>query len=148
MKEEKTELKKQVVGPGKVVVSEKIYVRQQAELASYRKSGKRNTVKEQNAEALAPFKSDLEKIKGMIQRPSLPQAAQEVNETEAENRSEAGLPSLEDFKEYLEACCESSDESDATGECWQQRNDKVRRNWLKRNEELKEELRQKVGVWN
>ena len=46
LKEEKTKLKQQVVGPGKVVVSEKIYVRQQAELASYRKSKERNTVKE------------------------------------------------------------------------------------------------------
>ena len=88
MKEEKTELKKQVVGPGKVVVNEKIYTRQQAELASYRKKNKISTVREQNAEAMVPYRDDLEKIKGMIQRPSLPQAAPEVKETEAENRSE------------------------------------------------------------
>ena len=34
LKEEKKELKKQVVGPGKVVVSEKIYTRQKAQLAA------------------------------------------------------------------------------------------------------------------
>ena len=94
LKEEKTELKKQVVGDGKVVVSEKIYTRQQAELASYRKKNKISTVKEQNAEAMVPYRDDLEKIKEMIHdveetgvaRPSLPQfcvAAPEVNEMEA-----------------------------------------------------------------
>ena len=75
LKEEKTELKKQVVGDGKIVVSEKIYKRQQAELASHRKKNKINTVKQQNAEALVPFKPDLEKIKEMMH---------EVNEAEAE----------------------------------------------------------------
>ena len=95
-------MKKQVVGDGKIVVSEKVYVRQQAELASYRKSKKRNTVKEQNAEALAPFKSDLEKIKEMIC---------DVDETEAENRSEAGLPPLEEFSAMLLKSAESSDDS-------------------------------------
>ena len=62
MKEEKTELKKQVVGDGKIVVSEKIHKRQQAELASHRKKNKINTVKEQNAEALVPFKPDLARL--------------------------------------------------------------------------------------
>jgi hypothetical protein len=66
LKEEKTELKKQVVADGKIVVSEKIHKRQQAELASHRKSKKHNTVREQNAEALVPFKDDLEKIKEMM----------------------------------------------------------------------------------
>ena len=177
LKEERTELKKQVVGGGKVVVNEKIYTRQQAELASYRKKNKISTVREQNAEAMVPYRDDLEKIKEMIHevnetevvRPSLPQfcvAAPEVNETEAVdfseqremvwcgqpgcelvcecayynsertretgfqeserktihdvneaevaapevNETEAAGMSGEDFKEYLEACCESSDE--------------------------------------
>ena len=85
LKEERTKLKKQVVGDGKIVISEKIYVRQQAELASYRKSKKRKTIKERNAEALAPFKPDLEKIKEMMHEMNETEAtAPEVDETEAE----------------------------------------------------------------
>ena len=94
LKEERAELKKQVVGDGKVVINEKIYTRQQAELASYRKKIKISTLREQSAEAMVPYRDDLEKIKEMIHdveetgvaRPSLPQfcvAAPEVNEMEA-----------------------------------------------------------------
>ena len=36
MKEEKTQLKKQVVGDGKIVVNEKVHTRQQAKLKAYR----------------------------------------------------------------------------------------------------------------
>ena len=146
-------------------------------MASYRKKNKISTVREQNAEAMVPYRDDLEKIKEIIHevneaevaRPSLPQfcvAAIEVNETEAVdfseqreriwcgqpgcelvcgcayynsertretgfqeserktihdvneaevaapevNETEAAGMSREDFKEYLEACCESSDE--------------------------------------
>jgi hypothetical protein len=96
LREEKIELKRQVVGDGKIVVSEKIYTRQQAELASHRKKNKISTVREQNAEAMVPYRDDLEKIKEMIH---------EVNETEAAapevDEMEAAALSTEDFKEYL-----------------------------------------------
>ena len=101
-------------------------------MASYRKSKKRNTVKEQSAEALAPFRPDLEKIKGMMHEVNETEAAApEADETEAEAaeaemnvwRQEADAAaasflqlSTEDFTEYLKACCGSeSDDSMEAG---------------------------------
>ena len=127
LKEEKTELRKQVVGDGKIAVSKKIHVRQQADLASYRKSKKRNTIKEQKVEALAPFKPDLEKIKEMMHEVNETEAAApEVDETEAEaakaeldvwrQEEDAATDFLQlstgGFTEYLKPCCGSeSDDS-------------------------------------
>ena len=92
LKEEKTELKKQVVADGKIVVSEKIHKRQQAELASHRKSKKHNTFREQNAEALVPFRDDLEKIKEMIHDVEVNEAETVAFSEQREMRKKLRIP--------------------------------------------------------
>ena len=54
LKEEKTQLKTQVVGDGKIVVNEKIYKRKKAELSQFRKQRDAEKVKEHNTEAFRP----------------------------------------------------------------------------------------------
>ena len=114
-------MKKQVVGPGKVVVSEKIYTRQKAQLAVFAKLRKSDAVKEQNREAMVPYREDLAQIKEMaadLERQKTAKAGGTAGEVKLAAKTkndmggfaeEAEMEDLVEHSTWLAAVCEDRD---------------------------------------